>query len=196
MNIYSQLPIQGVLAKVLKGVRLLRLGDGEEERGATAGAISQRRYQLGWLVMRKLFNRVCQPLATPQTKGGFLFGLRLMAMDGTKEDVLLAECGTHAIVDAEQGRCYASERGMGMKLLRSITAGLFSFVAFFSTSPLRFFPLVVTASTLALSNALSCASNVNAVPIVLSLNPLAHSATLSSLSKRYWVMTTMVSRSN
>jgi hypothetical protein len=152
MNIYSQLPIEGVLAKVLKGVRLLRLGDGENERCATAGAISQRRYQLGWQVMQTLFKRVCKPLATAETKGGFLYGLRLMAMDGTKEDVpdtkrnvrkfgrhkgpkgasgypklqavLLAECGTHAIVDAEQGRCYASERGMGTKLLRSITAGM------------------------------------------------------------------------
>ena len=144
MNIYSQLPIEGVLAKILKGVRLLRLGD--DERSATAGAISQRRYQLGWQVMQKLFQRVCKPLATEATKGAYLFGLRLMAFDGTKEDipdtpenvkkfgrhkgpngasgypklqaVLLTECGTHAIVDAEQGRCYASERGLGMKLLR------------------------------------------------------------------------------
>jgi len=137
----------------LKGGRLLRLGRWRnDERGASAGAISQRRYQLGWRVMQALFHRVCKPLATAQTKGAYLFGLRLMAMDGTKEDipdtpqnaktfgrhkgpkgasgypklqtVLLTECGTHAMVDAEYGRCYASERALGLKLLRSVSAGM------------------------------------------------------------------------
>ena len=37
--------------------------------------------------MRHLFQRVCRPMATEQTKGAFRFGLRLMAIDGTTEDV-------------------------------------------------------------------------------------------------------------
>jgi hypothetical protein len=32
-------------------------------------------------------HRVSQPLATPETAGAFLFGLRLMAIDGRGEDV-------------------------------------------------------------------------------------------------------------
>jgi hypothetical protein len=34
-----------------------------------------------------LFHRVCRPMATPETPGAFLFSLRLMAIDGTIEDV-------------------------------------------------------------------------------------------------------------
>ena len=37
--------------------------------------------------MVRLFRSVCQPLATPDTHDAFLFGLRLMAIDGTVEDV-------------------------------------------------------------------------------------------------------------
>ncbi|MGQ0601084.1 MAG: IS4 family transposase [Anaerolineales bacterium] len=119
---------------------------------ASASAFSQRRYQLGVRVLAVLFRRVCQPLATANTRGAFLFGLRLMALDGTKEDVpdtpanarvfgrhsgpqgasgypkaqtvLLCECGTHAVVDAEFAPCYASERSLALRLLRSIVAGM------------------------------------------------------------------------
>jgi hypothetical protein len=37
--------------------------------------------------MRHLFQRVCRPMATEQTTGAFRFGLRLMAMDGTLDEV-------------------------------------------------------------------------------------------------------------
>lgn len=78
--------------------------------------------------MSQLFERIVQPLATPQTPGAFLGGLRVMAIDGTVLDVpdskanarvfgypatrpgtqaafpkvrlvLLIEAGTHLIVD-------------------------------------------------------------------------------------------------
>jgi hypothetical protein len=48
---------------------------------------SQRRYQLGARPLGTLFHRICQPLATPDTSGAFLFGLRLMAIDARTESV-------------------------------------------------------------------------------------------------------------
>jgi hypothetical protein len=99
-----------------------------------------------------LFHQVCRPRATPQTPGAFRFGLRLMALDGTVEDVpdspangrafgrphsgrgpsafpqvqgvYLAECGTHAIIDAGFWPCHVSERVGALRLLRSVRAGM------------------------------------------------------------------------
>jgi hypothetical protein len=150
MALYSQLSMAGVMQKLVKGWRLL--WPDWAYPLASASAITQRRYQLGARVMALLFRRVCQPLATAGTRGAFLFGLRLMAFDGTKDDVpdtpenaqvfgrhggpngesaypkarsvLLSECGTHAIVDAVFAPCYASERDLGRRLLRSIGAGM------------------------------------------------------------------------
>lgn len=53
----------------------------------TAAAVVSRRRQLGTPVMRHLFQRVCHPMATEQTTGAFRFGLRLMAIDGTLDEV-------------------------------------------------------------------------------------------------------------
>jgi hypothetical protein len=35
--------------------------------------------------MARLFRHICRPIATPETKGAFCFGLRTMAFDGTTE---------------------------------------------------------------------------------------------------------------
>jgi hypothetical protein len=102
--------------------------------------------------MVALFHEVCQPLAEAEAPGAFLFGLRLMALDGTSEDVpdtpanvaafgrhqsdrgpsafpqvkgvYLVECGTHAIIDAGFWPGQTSERVGGFRLLRSVTAGM------------------------------------------------------------------------
>jgi hypothetical protein len=83
---------------------------------------------IGVRLLRTLMRRVCQPLATPETLGAFAFGLPMMAIDGTLEDVVdtpenvrffgrlhggatrspypqarcvhLSEVGTHAISDS------------------------------------------------------------------------------------------------
>jgi len=142
LGLYSHLSMAAVLQKLVKGWRLLWAD--WEYRVANASAITQRRYQLGARVLGLLFRRICQPLAQADTRGAFLFGRRLMAFDGTKEDVpdtpenarvfgrhrgpngdsaypkaltvLLSECGTHAVVDAEFAPCYASERDLGLRL--------------------------------------------------------------------------------
>jgi hypothetical protein len=127
MAVYSHLSMSAVMQKLTKGLRLL--WPDWEYPVATASAFTQRRYQLGVRVTALLFRRVCQPLAQAQTRGALVCGLRLMALDGTKEDVpdtpenervfgrhrgangdsaypkaqtvLLSEYGTHAVVDAE-----------------------------------------------------------------------------------------------
>ncbi len=94
-----------------------------------------------------------RPLATAETPGAFLFGLRVMAADGTVLDVpdtpanakvfgypgspkgtraafpkirlvLLVEAGTHLIVDALMCPYRIGERVRVNKLLRSVTSGM------------------------------------------------------------------------
>ena len=147
MNLFTEEAIDDVLLKLLQGPRFLRPDDDLEP--ASAGAICQRRQQLGVAPLAALFREVCQPLATAETKDAFLFGLRLMAIDGTTEDVpdtavnaayfgrstgargdsafpqvkavYLCECGTHAISDAEVYPYAVSERVGGLQLLRALT---------------------------------------------------------------------------
>ena len=64
-----------------------RQGDLLHPSLATTSAISQARYRLGARPVVALFHRVCRLLARAQTPGAFLFGLHLMALDGTVEDV-------------------------------------------------------------------------------------------------------------
>jgi hypothetical protein len=150
MNLFTHDPLPQVLVKLMKGLRFIwpdaRLVP------ANKSAISQARYRLGARPVVELFHRTCQPMATEATPGAFLFGLRLMAIDGTLEDVpdtpenaqvfgrhssgrgdsafpqvqavYLAECGTHAIIDAGFWPCHTSERVGGLRLLRSVAQGM------------------------------------------------------------------------
>ena len=150
MNLYPERAIDDVLRKLAQGLRFI--WPDPDLALPTAGALTYRRYQLGARPMVALFQRICQPIATPQTPGAFLFGLRLMALDGTVEDVpdtpanakafgrhrsdrgasafpqvqcvYLAECGTHCVVDAGVWPCHTSERVGGHRLLRSVSAGM------------------------------------------------------------------------
>lgn len=150
MNLYTHLPISAVLRTLGRGLRFIW----PEPEMALPGksALSYRRYQLGARPLGALFHRVCRPLTTPATPGAFLFGLRLMAVDGTVEDapdtpanarafgrhdggrgasafpqvlaVYLAECGSHAVVDAGFWPCRTSERVGGRRVLRSVGPGM------------------------------------------------------------------------
>ena len=150
MNLFTEEAIDDVLAKLLQGPRFLRPDD--EVDVASASAICQRRQQLGVAPMVALFHDVCHPLATADTRDVFLFGLRLMAIDGTTEDVAdtpanaryfgrqhgsrgdsafpqvravyLCECGTHAICDAGFWPYAFCEREGGLRLLRAVDAGM------------------------------------------------------------------------
>ena len=150
MNLFTHCSLGAVLAKITRGLRLLCLAS--EDQLPRDSALTYRRYQLGVRPLVALFHRLCRPLATPDTPGAFLFGLRLMALDGSIEDapdtpenvayfgrspgdrgdsafaqvqaVYLCECGTHALVDAGFWPVATSERVGGFRLLRSVGPGM------------------------------------------------------------------------
>ena len=150
MSIFTHLSIAHVLKKIAQGLRYVC--PDPDYKVAGKGAISYRRYQLGARPLVALFHRVCRPLASTGTPGAFLYGRRLMAIDGTTEDVAdtpenvaafgrhrshrgpaafpqiravyLAECGTHAIVDAGFWPIHTSERKGALRMLRSVEAGM------------------------------------------------------------------------
>jgi hypothetical protein len=101
---------------------------------------------LGVTPLREVFARLARPLAQPQTRAAFRFGLRVLAVDGTLENlpdtdanrvvfpyhtqeelarspfpqarcVLLMECGTHAIFDAEITAVQQGEIGSVLGLI-------------------------------------------------------------------------------
>ena len=150
MGLFGHLSIGKVLKQMAKGLRYI--WPDPTYTVATDSAISYRRNQLGARPLVELFRRICRPIATAETAGAFLFGLRLMAIDGTTEDladtpenvavfgrpgsgrgqsafpqmrgVYLAECGTHVIVDAGFWPLSTSERTGGFRMLRSLTDGM------------------------------------------------------------------------
>jgi hypothetical protein len=97
----------------------------------TSGGITQARQRLGSAPLRELFAAVAVPVAEELTRGAFVAGWRLMAIDGFEWDapdtegnaaafgysgsgatrsafpkvrvVTVSECGSHAVVDAEIG---------------------------------------------------------------------------------------------
>ena len=149
MNLFTEEALEDVLAKLVQGPRFLRPLD--EWVPAGASAISQRRKQLGVKPIQRVFQEVCRPLATPATPEAFLWGFRLMAIDGTTEDVAdtpenaryfgrhrgsrgdsafpqvravyLCECGTHAMCDAGFWPGQVGEAVGGLRMLRSVGFG-------------------------------------------------------------------------
>jgi hypothetical protein len=150
MGLLPSLSIPHVLQKMAQGLRYIWPDPAVSL--PTASALAYRRQQLGVEPLRQLFKQVCQPRATAQTPGAFRFGLRLMAIDSTLENVAdtfvndltfgrpssqhgagswpqvrgvyLQECGTHLIVDATFGSYCSSEQHLAFALLSKITPGM------------------------------------------------------------------------
>lgn len=118
-------------------------------RVPTTSAITQARQRLHEEPLRQLFLRVAVPLAGYGTKGAWLRGRRLMAIDGFVLDVPdtaentdafgksqegnafpqvrvvgLGECGSHAVVDAAMGRRYTSETELAEQLLPGVESDM------------------------------------------------------------------------
>jgi hypothetical protein len=115
-------------------------------------AITQARQRLGAEPMKMLFERAAVPLAGPGTKGAWLAGRRLMAIDVTSFDVAdteanlerfgrtrsgpkasaypklnlagLAECGSHALVGAVIGKARDGERTLITDLAGQVGPGM------------------------------------------------------------------------
>lgn len=150
MSLYRDTPISGILGKLLHPCALLT--DQLPSQNPTAGAIFFRREQLGVEAMRQLTREVCRPLATQETKGAFLYGLRVMAIDGhviavrdapenasyfgyhqsgrgksvfpLVQAVYLCEVGTRAIIDGGFWPSNTSEQVGAHRMLRSIKPGM------------------------------------------------------------------------
>jgi len=150
LSLFRRLNLAAVLSHLVRGVR--RLWTNPCVRLPTAAALVYRRRQLGTPLMRHLFQRVCRPMASEQTTGAFRFGLRLMAIDSTLDEVAdtpanaqyfgrlssgknqsafprgrclyLAEVVSHAIVDAVFAPCRVAEQRLTPVVLsRSVQAG-------------------------------------------------------------------------
>jgi hypothetical protein len=143
LALYPKGSTREVYRRLMEGLPL----EYEKEDGVpTAGALCQRRQQLGVTPLRTLFTRLAHPVAQPQTQAAFRFGLRLLAVDGTMENVpdtdanrsvfpyhcldelsrspfpqarcvLLMECGTHVIFDAEITAVQTGEISSVLKLI-------------------------------------------------------------------------------
>lgn len=137
-----------VMRKLAGSLKSLRSWS-DSWRVPTTSAITQARQRLGREPLRLLFERVAEPVAGRGTRGAWLCGRRVMAMDGFLLDVpdtdenenefgrrnngghpgafpqalivALGECGSHAIVDAAIGRGEGGdERALAAQLLTSV----------------------------------------------------------------------------
>ena len=153
MSLWSKASMRTVLKNLVDGLSESWVRVGKYWRVPCKSSITEARQRVGPQVMSRLFHQVVRPLATVQTPGAFLGGLRVMAVDGTVFDVpdslvnarvfgypasrpgtraafpkvrlvLLIEAGTHLIVDALTCPYRMGERVRVKKLLRSVTQGM------------------------------------------------------------------------
>lgn len=120
------------------------LGERLPDQVPTTGALSHRRARLGVAPMREVYARVAHPVATAATTGACAFTLRLVAVDGTRDDLsdteanrtafpppgglhssrlphlrclLLRACGTHAFLAVHITSIHEGEHGEALLVL-------------------------------------------------------------------------------
>lgn len=147
MTLFFDDAYEEVMRKLVEGLRFLRSWD-DDWQVPTSSALCQARARLGSEPLRELYDRVAQPLAGAGTPGAWLGDLRVMAIDGVQLDIPdtsdndaefgrgarlgdleppypkvkvvgLAECGTHAVIDAHIGGVRTDERDLARPLLAS-----------------------------------------------------------------------------
>ncbi|MFJ9371696.1 IS4 family transposase [Nocardia sp. NPDC101769] len=152
MTLFFDDAYEEVMRKLVDGLGFLRSWD-EDWQVPTSPALCKARARLGEEPVRELYRRVAVPLAGAGTPGAWLAGRRVMAVDGVQMDIPdtagneeafgrgkthqslddpypkvkivgLAECGTHAIVDAEIGAVDTDEREITRPLLASFEPGM------------------------------------------------------------------------
>ena len=143
--------MRDVLKNLIDGMSEKWLKIGKYCRVPCKSAITQARQRLRARVMSNLFYRLVRPMATTETLGAFLNGLRIVVIDGTCFDVpdsdenarvfgrpssrpgtqaafpkvrlvILVEAGTHIIFDALMCPYRMGERVRALRLLRSVTS--------------------------------------------------------------------------
>lgn len=149
-HLYLRHSLGAVFLKLSSAERWL--AEDDPDAPPTRAAWTYRRKHLGVRLLRLLFEQSCVPLAPAGTPGAFAFGLRLMAIDGTLEDVTetpanaryfgrvcegqtsspypqlrcvyLVEVGTHAIVKVIAAPCSASEMCLARGILPALHPGM------------------------------------------------------------------------
>lgn len=66
---------------------LARLHPAGLQEAVSASAVWYQRKKLGAKPLQQLFEQQCHPICTPQSKGAWYRGWRIMAMDGTLQKV-------------------------------------------------------------------------------------------------------------
>lgn len=150
MSLWSKDSMRDVLKNLIDGLNEVWLKTGKYWKIPCKAAITKARKRLGPVVMSQLFHQLVRPMATTETVGAFLNGLRVVAIDGTCLDlpdsdenarvfgrpgsrpgtraafpkarlVILVEAGTHLIFDALICPYKMGERVRALRLLRSVT---------------------------------------------------------------------------
>jgi Insertion element 4 transposase N-terminal/Transposase DDE domain len=152
MALYSEGSYEDVLSQLTDGLSWTS-GWEDSFTPPSKSGIFQARQRLGPEPLEALFRRVAKPLATAAMTGSWLAGRRLVAIDGSCLDVAdtaenaeffgrpgvakgeksafpqarlvgLAECGTHAIFDAELGPYTSSEVALAEDLIGRLQPGM------------------------------------------------------------------------
>lgn len=87
MSFWSKDSMRDVLKNLIDGMSESWVKVGKYWRVPCKSAITQARQRLGARVMSDLFHRLVTPMATTETLGAFLNGLRIVVIDGTCFDV-------------------------------------------------------------------------------------------------------------
>ncbi|MFF7183093.1 IS4 family transposase [Streptomyces sp. NPDC008121] len=153
MCLFSGQGYEEVARLLTQGLERVRRWD-KPWRVPTTAAIGRARRRLGPEPLKVLFDRVCRPVATPETTGAWYRGWRLVAVDGTVFDVpdtdangvffgrpgsgrgqqrsaypqvrvaALVECGTHAVFAAATGPLSVHEQQLIPGLLDRLEPGM------------------------------------------------------------------------
>jgi len=144
MCLFYEDDYEEVMNKLVESLRDMNSWSAEWDMPTTS-AIAQARQRLGVEPLRELFDRCAVPVADSGTKGAWLAGWRLMAIDGFMLDVAytpenveefgrspngvhrsafaqarvvaLDECGSHAMVGAALGGCRSGEQALAQDCL-------------------------------------------------------------------------------
>ena len=151
LALWTEGSYEDVLGMVSSGLLWSEGGDGPAQM-ASKVALFKARGRLGPEPLEMMFRRVAVPLGKPDWEGCFLGGRAMLAIDGTTVDVpdtktnnahfgragvskgersafpsarlvAVAECGTHAMVDAEIGAYTTSEVALSKNLVDRFKPG-------------------------------------------------------------------------
>lgn len=153
LSLFSQCAYEEVMRMLVEGLSW-EAGWANEWNVPTKAALFKARARLGPEPLEALFRDCAVPLATKRTKGAFYKRWRLMSLDGTCLDVAdtvaneaafgrpgskrensfgafpqirivgLAECGTHAIIDAVIGKYHEAEQRLVPALFGSFVPSM------------------------------------------------------------------------